>query len=302
MRSDSSTTTAEVTGALPSISVVIPARNIAEWLPAQLDSLCSQTYQGPLELVVAVDESSDDGTVEVVREWESRDRRVRSVGALPAGGIGQARNAGIQASSGDLILCCDGDDLADPGWVAGMAVAGDSYDLYGGRLDYSRLGRLSTSRREMQKDDLSVALGWKPWACGVSIGVWRRVFDELGGFNEDYRLCEDVEFSWRAIEHGFSIGFAPDAVMSYRQREDVRSSLRQAYRDGMWFPRLYRDFRSSGMPGPTPVEALRQWASVLLSLPRSLGSPDRRGRWIRVVVQMLGEIRGSIRYRVFWPA
>ena len=52
---------------LPSVSVVIPARDIAPWLPAQLEALSAQTYQGPLEIVVVLDESSTDGTIELAR-------------------------------------------------------------------------------------------------------------------------------------------------------------------------------------------------------------------------------------------
>lgn len=287
---------------VPSVSVVIPARDIAQWLPAQLEALSAQTYEGPLEIVVVLDESSTDGTNEVMRAWELSHPQFRSVVAPARGGIGQARNIGARHSSGALMLCCDGDDVADEGWVAGMVATAQSYEIFGGRLDYTRLGRTATSRSELQRDGLTTALGWRPWACGVSLGIWRRTFDQLGGFNEDYRRCEDVEFSWRAVDSGFALGFAPDAVVSYRQRGDMRSSLRQGYSDATWFPRLYRDFRASGMPRQTIGLVVRQWSKLIIAMPRSLLSVQRRGRWLRVLAQMLGQVRGSVRYRVFWPA
>ena len=251
----------------------------------------AQKYDGVIEIVVVLDRSSSDGTTALVEEWARTNPQIRAVMAPAHGGIGQARNIGIRHSTGALILCCDGDDIAHPGWISGMAATASDYQIFGGRLDYERLGRLSTSRRELQRDGLSTALGWRPWACGVSLGMWRSLFDELGGFNEEYRLCEDVEFSWRAMDRGYALGFAHDAVVSYRQRGDMRSGLRQAYRDGTWFPRLYRDFRTSGMPGPSIGVAAKHWLQLVLAFPRSMREGESRGRWLRRAVQMVGQVK-----------
>ncbi len=286
---------------LPSVSVVVPVRNVARWLPLQLDALAHQTYEGSVEVLVVADPASTDGTMALVQAWAPSHPEFSVIVAPAKGGIGQARNLGIRQSTGDVILCCDGDDLADPGWVKGMVAAASTYDIFGGKLDYEVLGKAAVSRRELQADGLSVALSWQQFVCGVSLGMTRAVFDELGGFSEDYLRCEDLDFSWRAIARGFAIGFAPEARMSYRQRSDLRSSLFQSYTNATWYPRLYRDFRSQGMPGPSVPEALKKWGRLATTLPLCLRSPERRGRWLRVAAQTLGQTVGSVKYRVFWP-
>jgi GT2 family glycosyltransferase len=287
---------------LPTVSVVVPARHIARWLPLQLEALAAQDYEGPVEVLLVVDVASSDGTAEIAKEWAEKRPTWRVIKAPPGGGIGQARNLGARASAGDVVLFCDGDDLADPGWARAMAEAAEKYEIFGGRLDYSRLGRPALSRRQFQKDGLSTGLAWRPFACGVSLGVSRRLFEKLGGFKEEFLRCEDLDFCWRAELAGYEVGFVPEAVMSYRQRANVRESLRQSYVNATWYPRLYREFRDKGMPSPGLRDAAREWGGLVKSLPRSLASAEARGRWMRWAAQSLGQIVGSAKHRVFWPA
>jgi glycosyltransferase involved in cell wall biosynthesis len=89
-------------------SVIINNYNYARFLRAAIDSALSQTYQN-CEVVV-VDDGSTDNSREVI---ESYDRRVKAVYKCN-GGQGSALNAGFEASSGDLIIFLDADDVLLP--------------------------------------------------------------------------------------------------------------------------------------------------------------------------------------------
>ena len=91
----------------PLVSCVIPVHNGASYLDATLATVFSQTYR-PLEVIV-VDDGSTDTSAEVARRYG-----VKLV-QQAQGGQAAARNAGIQAASGDYLAFLDADDLWHPG-------------------------------------------------------------------------------------------------------------------------------------------------------------------------------------------
>ena len=92
----------------PAVSVVMPSYNSARFLRAAVDSVLGQTY-ADLELIVADDGSTDD-SLALLREYESRDSRVRVLALGQRQGPAVARNAGIRAANGSFIAFLDSDD------------------------------------------------------------------------------------------------------------------------------------------------------------------------------------------------
>lgn len=93
------------------ISVIIPAYNIAPYLPRCLESLQMQTYPH-LELIV-VDDGSTDNTPEVLAACAQEDSRIRVI-RKENGGVTRARLRGAAEASGAWIGFVDGDDICDP--------------------------------------------------------------------------------------------------------------------------------------------------------------------------------------------
>ena len=97
------------------ISVVAPTYKRRDALPAFVEPLLREPELH--ELVIAVD-GSDDGSVEWLTKRGQTDTRLVALD-LPNGGAGFARQAGIEAASGEVILLLDDDVIARPGLVAG---------------------------------------------------------------------------------------------------------------------------------------------------------------------------------------
>jgi cellulose synthase/poly-beta-1,6-N-acetylglucosamine synthase-like glycosyltransferase len=97
------------------VSVIVPTFNREKLIARALDSVAAQTYR-PVELIV-VDDGSQDRTAAVAREWiaanERQDFSCRLIVQANAGPAA-ARNAGIQASSGQYIQYLDSDDFLHP--------------------------------------------------------------------------------------------------------------------------------------------------------------------------------------------
>lgn len=90
------------------ISVIIPAYNVREWISNAVESVLSQTYKN-LE-VILIDDASDDGTAEVCDQYALKDDRVYVIHNSATGGVGEARNKGLQKASGEFISFIDSDD------------------------------------------------------------------------------------------------------------------------------------------------------------------------------------------------
>ncbi|MDR1071593.1 MAG: glycosyltransferase [Rickettsiales bacterium] len=90
------------------ISVIVPVYNVSRWLRACLDSLLGQTLR-EIE-IICVDDKSPDDSLEILREYEKKDPRIKVIAHETNMGVSAARNTGIKNSSAPLIMFCDGDD------------------------------------------------------------------------------------------------------------------------------------------------------------------------------------------------
>ncbi len=91
------------------VSVIIPTYNRADLLPTAISSVLAQTYTD-WELIV-VDDASTDNTREVIKEWEAKDSRIRSVSLNKnSGGPAHPKNVGVESARGEFIAFLDHDD------------------------------------------------------------------------------------------------------------------------------------------------------------------------------------------------
>src|SRR5438067_166675 len=112
--------TASITSAAPrfeppAVSVLTPAYNAAEYLPATIESVLTQSFSS-FELLI-VDDGSTDATADIGHEYARRDPRVKIIGR-PNGGISAARNTGLRRASGAFVALLDSDDSWAPTFLA----------------------------------------------------------------------------------------------------------------------------------------------------------------------------------------
>ena len=189
-------------GALPLLSVVVPALNERRALAALIGSLEAQVGAGPLELILA-DGGSVDGTVERFRDltggWRDGDRRARVV---PVGRAGRAlqMNAGAAAAAGDILIFLHADTELPGGGLASVRRALDDARVVGGGFRH-RFREPGTLLRLV-----SLWATIRSRLTGIHYGdqalfVRRAVFERLRGFPE-VDLFEDLRFSRRLRRAG----------------------------------------------------------------------------------------------------
>ena len=229
------------------VSVVVPVGGVDELLPLQLDTLVDQRYEGPWELVCSLN-SSDPGErsqlEDLLGERPALPSRIVDSSALRS--ASHARNVGAREADGDLLLFCDGDDLADPGWIDALVSASGDGVAVGGHLEEGRLAIPGQEhwRPPATPDGLPAFLG-RSFLVTANMAVQRVTFEKVGGFDTTLVRGEDIAFSWDLLAAGVELVYAPDAVIHYRHRRGLWPMMRQHYLYGKGFSQL---LARRGMP------------------------------------------------------
>jgi glycosyltransferase involved in cell wall biosynthesis len=288
---------------LPSVSVVVPVRNVAGMIGAQMSALSGQTYEGNWELIV-VDNGSSDGTRKVIDEGDWAIPQLRVIDAADAVGVSAVRNRGITEARGELLLFCDGDDVVDGGWIAAMVRALERHDAAAGTVRVENINPAAAQvwRPQGSQVHLQRWPGFLAWGSSANLGVRAEVLREVGGFDETIpgNCGEDVDLCWRIQLAGHTLGFAAEAIVDYRLRTDSWHTLEQAHRYAISEVFLYRRYRRRGMSRRALPDAARAWLRGATDLVTARSQADRV-RALRILVKNVARIRASVRFRVFYP-
>ncbi|MDR1826415.1 MAG: glycosyltransferase family 2 protein [Rickettsiales bacterium] len=106
------------------VSVIIPNYNNARYLTDCINSVRAQTFRD-LELVI-IDDASTDDSWELILSLAAKDDRILCHRLDRNGGVGNARNRGIEFSKGDFIMFLDADDMLHPTAIEGMTTIQDA--------------------------------------------------------------------------------------------------------------------------------------------------------------------------------
>ena len=99
------------------ISVIVPVYNVKPYLEKCFASIAGQNWRN-LEIIL-VDDGSTDGSGDLCEKLAGQDSRVRVI-HKKNGGLGSARNAGIDAAKGEILSFVDSDDWIEPGMYDAM--------------------------------------------------------------------------------------------------------------------------------------------------------------------------------------
>jgi glucosyl-dolichyl phosphate glucuronosyltransferase len=204
------------------ISVIVCTRDRTGGLVRALESLlaCRVPPGLAMELVV-VDNGTEPGVHNVVRQLGRSRPELRCV-VETRPGLSNARNTGVRASRGDILLFMDDDEIADPLWVENMTkplMTGDVHGVTGRIATAPHLLRdwMTPRHRELLSETIQFGEGTPDSLVGGNMGIRREVFQIIPGFDPELgagtRLgyCEETVFSWQMKEAGLRLGWAYDA-------------------------------------------------------------------------------------------
>lgn len=216
--------------AAPSVSVIIPAYNVAAYIVETLDSVFSQTFVD-FEVIVINDGSPD--TAEFERAIGPYRERILYI-SQDNGGASAARNAGLRAASGELIAFLDADDLWSPGYLeeqvkfiqrAGCDVACADAMIFGEGPDAGKSYMetlMNTAPASGEATFLELLSAEKSFITS-GVVARREPILEIGLFDEQLKNAQDFDLWLRLARHGARLAYQRKVLLKYRCRQDSLS-------------------------------------------------------------------------------
>lgn len=276
------------------LSVIIPTRNRAPLLRGSLESLVGQTLSKRQFEVVIVDDGSADETSALCRSFAKRLplRYFR----VKQSGISAAKNLGVFAALGSIVLFFDDDDIAHPelcrehlechlALPASTAVLG--YTTWASDLDVTPVmdyvmnhGQFLFSYRSLHdRQMLDFSYFW-----GGRTSCKRLLLVKHGVFNQHFgRIIEDIELGYRLSRFGLKVMFNRQAIQYMNRPVGYADFCRRCEVEGgsRWlFSRLHRDATVQEYCQVTAIDA--RWAEMHQMLPAKVRQVEELERaWYR---------------------
>jgi glycosyltransferase involved in cell wall biosynthesis len=231
----------------PTVSVIIPAYNSADFISQTLDSVFAQTLND-CEVIVVNDGSPDTEQLErALQPYLSRILYIR----LDNRGPGGARNAAIQRARGEFVALLDSDDIWYPDFLVEQVQplkANPSIDLV--YCDAMLIGDSPHAGRTiMQRSPSRGAVNFESLLSGdcevttSTVVARRRALIDSGLFDESLRRCEDFELWLRMAHRGSGMSYQRKVLAAHRLRSQslsadrirmIESLLRVLKKVGAW--------------------------------------------------------------------
>lgn len=237
------------TNPLPMVSVVVPIYNGEADLPELINCLLSQTYPKDRVEYLLVDNNSSDRTLTILKtSAENCPIIIRPLSENQIQSSYSARNTGIRAAVGEIIVFTDADCRPQPQWLDELIqpfvnkevviVAGEILALPGTTLLEQHAEREETLS---QKHTLNHA--FRPYGQTANLAIRRIALEKAGLFRPYLTTGGDADICWRIL--GENIGhleFAPNAIVQHHHRttlKEIQSQWRRYGRSNRYLHELH---------------------------------------------------------------
>lgn len=198
------------------ISVIVPMFNASRYVAETLESILGQTT--PPDEVVVVDDGSTDDSRAVV------DASFPSITVLSQSnrGVSTARNAGVAASSGELVAFCDADDRWEPGKLGRQLTAMEGPDAPDAVLTFAT--EFLSPELEDLPSGVRQPVGLARGPLSSSLLLRREAIARVGPFDESTSRGDWIDWYMRLHDSGARIEMIPEPLTLRRLHEGNNSA------------------------------------------------------------------------------
>jgi glycosyltransferase involved in cell wall biosynthesis len=217
----------------PGVSFVVPVFNESrEVLEESLGSVTAQTFED-FECIV-IDESTDTRASAACREICERDPRFVYVHPDERIGLAASLNLGISMARAPLIARFDSDDICMPGRLAAQTrfmAEHQDVGVLGGGLEIMDESGSTLSFRDYASDHRTIEKRFHTTTSVAhpTVMMRKRVLDEFGSYNPDFRFSEDLDLWLRLLNSGVRFANLDEVLVRYRQQNTQRNPKHWRY-------------------------------------------------------------------------
>lgn len=278
------------------LSIIIPCYNAEDTLADELEAMCAQQWSEPWE-VLLVDNRSTDSSLKIAESYLTRLPNLRIIDASERQGQPFALNTGIRAARGESVALCDADDEIAPGWVAAMGEALAKHEFVACRIDTAKLNPKWLHGHDQEKGLQTIWYPpYLPHAGGGTLGFRKKLFEEVGDFDDALPCLHDTDFCFRAQKIGYQLHFVPDAVLHVRKRDSLTAHYKQSRNYAKYNVILAKRYwPAEESTGPFIKAFLYTWYQLARNIHRLLTVPGRF--WFAWDLgRQVGRIKGMINH------
>lgn len=248
-----------------SVSIVITNYNYGRYLEEAISSAQNQTV--PPKEIIIVDDGSTDESRRILDDFARRDDCIQ-VHFQSNGGVASARNNGIRAATGSLLVCLDADDRLDPDYIR-LSLPHFKARALGVAYPGLRIFNDDTPLTPYQPTPFDwhrqATPANPPNTCIPACSMFRReMWERVGGYKQVYAPAEDAEFWTRGLSVGFTAK-PSGAWYDYRVHGKGEHNTKQYRQIDTWHPWM-RD-RQYPMAAPQTGQVIvRHYAEPIVSV------------------------------------
>jgi glycosyltransferase involved in cell wall biosynthesis len=217
----------------PLVSIITVCYNSEKYIRDTMESVLNQTYEN-IEYII-VDGKSSDNTLDIIKEYESKfNGRMKWISESDDG-IYDAMNKGINLATGDIIATINSDDVYADNKVLEDVIRVFNVEhcdaCYGNvamvnRDDLNQISRLW--KTDSNKYFSQLKYGWVP--AHPSFFAKKRLYDEYGNFDLDFKIAADFDLICRFIEkNNIKLSYLDKTLVKMRIEGTSNNSLKAIY-------------------------------------------------------------------------
>ncbi|MEJ2194041.1 MAG: glycosyltransferase family 2 protein [Ignavibacteriaceae bacterium] len=232
------------------ITVICPTYNEENYIGKVLEFFVNSMPKEK-EFII-IDGGSEDNTREIVKKWSERNENIHLL-ENPEKYVPFALNIGIRSSNGDPIIRLDAHTEYAPNYFEKIieTFSSSGADIVGGGMNavgksnFQKAVAFATSTQFGVGDSKIHQESYRGDSDHVYLGAWRRkLFDDIGYFDEKLKRNQDDEFHYRARSLGKRIYLNPDIKSYYYPRDSVSKLSKQYFQYGLFKPLVIKKIRS----------------------------------------------------------
>jgi GT2 family glycosyltransferase len=209
----------------PRVSVVVCSYNGAYTIRDCFEGLSKLDY--PNFEVIVVNDGSTDSTPAIAGQYGFR------LISTENRGLSSARNAGLEAATGEIVAYLDDDAYPDPDWLKYLAatfITTECAGVGGPNIPPPGNGKIAECVANAPGGPLHVLISDREaeHIPGCNMAFRRECLKAIGGFDPQFRAAgDDVDLCWRIQQRGWWLAFHPAAMVWHFRRNSVRNYWRQ---------------------------------------------------------------------------